>query len=188
MLIPDRMSVIIPRQTTIPTERASEYTTVHDNQTGVDIRLFQGELRDVSKNTFLDQFHLDGIPPGPAGTEGIQITFRLDRNAVLNVKAVAMGTGRESHITVKRDFARMSSLEKEEAGGQLEAEWKRSTFLRRVEPLITSAERQLSQLEGPERTKLESILERLKMALAQNDESAVDQLDKELTDVLFELQ
>lgn len=188
MQIPDRMSVIIPRQTTIPVERSEDYATMHDGQSGVVVRVFQGESRDVAKNELLDEFTLGGIPPAPAGTEGITIRFSLDTNARLDVTAQVQKTGGVATITIEKSFSRMTADDKAASRRELDQQWQHSQFYQRVEPLIASAERQLDKLEGTQREQVAGIVDRLKEALARNDEAAVEELDEQLTDILFEMQ
>lgn len=189
MLIPDRMAVHIPRQTTVPVEKTERYHTVHEGQTAVKIRVYQGESQDVSKNTLLDQIELNGIPGGPAGQEALDISFALDPNQTLTVKATIVSTGHAAEKTIAPSRARMSEEEKKSAAASLEDEWRQSAFYQRVAPLIEAAERKLASVEDPDATaKVRDVVERLKAVLKTEDESEVDRLDRELTDLLFELE
>jgi molecular chaperone DnaK len=95
-----QMSVIIPRNTTIPTRRSEIYTTAVDNQPGVDIEVFQGERPLVEGNKLLGQFHLGNIAPAPRGMPQIEVTFDIDANGIVHVTAKDKGTGKDASITL----------------------------------------------------------------------------------------
>lgn len=87
------MTNIINRNTTIPTKKSQSFSTNEDNQTGVDISIYQGERKLVKDNHLLGKFFLGGIPPAPKGVPQIQVTFELDVNGILNVSAEDTATG-----------------------------------------------------------------------------------------------
>src|SRR5437868_10916360 len=89
------MTKLIDRNTTIPTSRSQIFSTAADNQTSVEVHVLQGEREMARDNRTLGRFHLDGIPPAPRGVPQIEVTFDLDANGILNVKAQDKGTGRE---------------------------------------------------------------------------------------------
>jgi molecular chaperone DnaK len=91
---------IIERNTTIPTSRTKVYSTASDGQTTVEIVVLQGEREFARDNRTLGTFHLDGIPPAPRGVPQIEVTFDIDANGILNVKAKELGTGREQSVTI----------------------------------------------------------------------------------------
>jgi molecular chaperone DnaK len=95
-----QMSVIIPRNTTIPTRRSEIYTTAVDNQPGVDIEVFQGERPLVEGNKLLGRFHLGDIPPAPRGLPQIEVTFDIDANGIVHVTAKDKGTGKDASISL----------------------------------------------------------------------------------------
>ncbi len=95
-----RMTVMIPRNTTVPVRKSEIYTTAEDSQTAVDIKVYQGERPMAGYNMLLGQFRLDGIPPAPRGIPQVEVTFDIDANGILNVNAKDKATGREQRITI----------------------------------------------------------------------------------------
>ncbi len=91
---------LIERNTTIPTKRSQVFSTAEDNQTSVDIRVFQGEREFARDNKLLGQFRLDGIPAAPRGMPQIEVTFDIDANGIVHVTAKDKGTGKEHRITI----------------------------------------------------------------------------------------
>ena len=188
MLMRNRMSVHIPRQTTIPVEETERYATVVDGQEAVRVKIYQGESNEVEENALLDEVVLPDIPPAPAGEEAVEVSFKLDKNACLHVTATVVSTGNSVSAEVESSAARMTDDERSQAQEELENEWKRSQFFHRVEPILNKAQRKRRQVEGSEREQLDRIVSELKEALAEEDEAAVDRLDRELTDLLFEME
>jgi molecular chaperone DnaK len=94
------MTKLIERNTTIPTSRSQVFSTAADSQTSVEVHVLQGEREMARDNRTLGRFHLDGIPPAPRGMPQIEVTFDLDANGILNVKAQDKGTGREQSVTI----------------------------------------------------------------------------------------
>ena len=94
------MTVMIPRNTTIPTKKSEIYSTAADNQTSVEIHVLQGERPMVNGNRSLGRFNLEGIPPASRGVPQIEVTFDIDANGILNVSAVDKATGKEQKITI----------------------------------------------------------------------------------------
>ncbi len=105
-----RMTVLIPRNTTVPVRKSEIFTTAEDNQTAVDIKVYQGERPMAADNMLLGQFRLDGIPPAPRGVPQIEVTYDIDANGILNVSARDKATGREQKITITAS----TNLSKEE--------------------------------------------------------------------------
>jgi molecular chaperone DnaK len=94
------MTVLIPRNTTIPTRKSEIFTTAEDGQTTVEIHVLQGERPMASGNRTLGRFHLVGIPPAPRGVPQIEVSFDIDANGILNVSAKDMATGKAQTITI----------------------------------------------------------------------------------------
>src|SRR6056297_856603 len=92
---------LIEKNTTIPTEESKVFTTAADNQTSVNVRVFQGEREIANENELLGEFHLTGIPPAPAGTPQIEVSFSIDENGIVNVSAEDKGSGNSEEITIE---------------------------------------------------------------------------------------
>jgi len=104
-------TVLIPRNTTIPTRKSETFSTASDSQTSVEIHVLQGERPVASGNRSLGKFHLVGIPPAPRGVPQIEVTFDIDANGILNVSAKDTATNKEQKITITAS----TGLSKEEA-------------------------------------------------------------------------
>ena len=94
------MTVMIPRNTTIPTRKEETYSTAEDNQTKVEIHVLQGERAEARYNRTLGRFHLDGIPPSPRGMPKVKVTFDIDANGILSVTAKDEATGKDQRVTI----------------------------------------------------------------------------------------
>jgi molecular chaperone DnaK len=105
------MTVLIPRNTTIPTRKSEVFSTAADNQPSVEIHVLQGERKMAPDNRTLGKFHLMGIPPSPRGLPQIEVTFDIDANGILNVSAKDRATNKEQKITITAS----TGLSKEEA-------------------------------------------------------------------------
>ena len=103
---------LIERNTTIPTKESKVFTTAADGQTAVDIHVLQGERTMAVDNRTLGRFQLTGIPPAPRGVPQVEVTFDIDANGIVNVKAKDKGTGKEQEITIRESGA-LSSEEKD---------------------------------------------------------------------------
>jgi molecular chaperone DnaK len=123
---------LIPRNTTIPTAKSQVFSTAADSQPGVEIHVLQGERPMANDNRTLGRFMLDGILPAPRGVPQIEVTFDIDANGILNVRAQDKGTGKEQKITITAS----SGLSKDEVNKmQKEAELHASEDVKRREDI-----------------------------------------------------
>lgn len=175
---------IIKRNTTIPVTEKKLYYTVIDNQRRVMIEVYQGEDRQVKNNTFLGEFILDDIPPAPAGKESIEVQFSYDINGILDVDAIITSTGKKGNIRIDTTKVEM----KEEM--DIEEEWKKSKYARRVRALIRKAEKKMYELNDGdfEKEEIEDLLHDLKTALANDNEAMAKHFEEELVELLYDME
>jgi molecular chaperone DnaK len=173
------MTVLIPRNTTIPTRKGETFSTAADGQTRVEIHVLQGERPLVSENKSLGRFVLDGIPPAPRGTPQIEVSFDIDANGILNVSARDKASGRAQQITIQSS----SGLSKEEIDRMVrEAESHAEEDRRRREEAearnladstVYSAERTLrdygDRVSPDQRGSIESKIEAARTAMNRDD-------------------
>jgi molecular chaperone DnaK len=189
------MTKIIPRNTTIPTKKSEVFSTAADGQTNVEIHVLQGEREMSSDNKSLGTFRLDGIPPAPRGIPQIEVTFDIDANGILNVRAKDKGTGKEQSISITG----ASTLPKDEVDRMVnEAERNANTDKERREKIdlknqadsmAYQAEKQISELgdkvPAAEKTKVEGLAKDLRDAIAQEDFDKIKSLMTELQQALY---
>jgi len=170
-------TILIPRNTTIPTRKSEIFSTASDNQTSVEVHVLQGERPMAADNRTLGKFHLVGIPPAPRGIPQIEVTFDIDANGIVNVSAKDMGTGREQKITITAS----SGLSKDEIDKMMrEAESHSAEDVKRREEiearnrldgLVYQIEKTFSEnkekLDGATQTQVETAIADSKKALEE---------------------
>src|SRR6056297_810866 len=163
---------LIEKNTTIPTEESKIFTTAAANQTSVQIRVFQGEREIADENELLGEFHLTGIPPAPAGTPQIEVSFSIDENGIVNVSAEDKGSGTTEEITIEGG-AGLSDEQIEQM--QEEAE--------------KHAEEDQQKRQGIEaRNTAEATIQRAETLLEENDEQDDDDLRADIEDAIEDLE
>jgi molecular chaperone DnaK len=145
---------LIDRNTTIPTSKSQVFSTAADNQTAVDIHVLQGERSMASANKTLGRFQLTDIPPAPRGIPQIEVTFDIDKNGIVNVRAKDLGTNKEQQITIKsstglsdEEIDRM--VREAEENAEADKKLKEEVELRNeADQLVFTTEKTLKDLEG----------------------------------------
>lgn len=170
---------LIDRNTTIPTSKSQVFSTAADNQTAVDIHVLQGERSMASANKTLGRFQLTDIPPAPRGVPQVEVSFDIDKNGIVNVRAKDLGTNKEQQITIKSstglsddEIDRM--VREAEENAEADKKLKEEVELRNeADQLVFTAEKTLKDLEGKvdeeEVKKAEEAKDELKAAIEKGE-------------------
>lgn len=185
---------LIERNTTIPTSKSQVFSTAADTQTQVEINVLQGEREFAQDNKSLGRFVLDGIAPAPRGVPQIEVTFNIDANGIVNVKAADKGTGKEQHITIQNS-GNLSEDEvkrmQQEAEVNAEADKKRKELVEsrnHLDSLVYTAEKTLKdagdKAKAGDKTALEEAVTAAKAQLESDDKDLLEKEGQKLSEAM----
>jgi molecular chaperone DnaK len=185
---------LIERNTTIPTSKSQTFSTAADNQPSVDIHVLQGEREMAQYNKTLGRFQLTDIPPAPRGTPQIEVSFDIDKNGIVNVRAKDLGTNKEQSITIKSSSGlsddEIENMVKDAEANAEEDKKRREEVETRNEAdqLVFTTEKTLKDLEGQveeeEVTKANEAKDKVKAALEKDDIEEIRTAKDELQEVV----
>jgi molecular chaperone DnaK len=188
---------LVEKNTTIPTRKSQIFSTAADNQPSVEIHILQGEREMAVYNKTLGRFILDGIPPAPRGIPQIEVTFNIDANGILNVKAKDLGTGKEQSITIeKTDTLSKEEIDRmvKEAEEHAEEDKKKKEEVEirnNADAMIYSTEKAISEvgdkLDEEKLEKTKKAVEEVKESLKGDDIELIKKSTEELAKASQEL-
>lgn len=190
-------TVIIERNTTIPTKKSQIFSTAADNQTSVEVHVLQGEREFAKDNKTLGMFHLDGIMPARRGVPQIEVTFDIDANGIVHVSAKDLGTGKEQHISITAS-SNMSKEDIDKAVKEAEQFAEEDKKKREAVDIRNNADQMVYQTEkllsengdkfsDDDKHALNTKLDALKEALKGENTDAIKSAEEDLTNKFYEV-
>ncbi len=191
------MTVMIPRNTTIPTQKKEIYSTASDSQTTVEIHVLQGERAEARYNRTLGKFHLEGIPPAPRGMPKIEVTFDIDANGILSVTAKDTASGKDQKITITASSGLseddINKMVNDAAAHEAEDKKRRDEIERRnkLDNLCYTLEKQITEnkdkLEASDVSALEGLIKEGREAVEKQDDDKIQDVLERLEKQAHEL-
>ena len=190
-------TVIIERNTTIPTKKSQIFSTAADNQTSVEVHVLQGEREFAKDNKTLGMFHLDGIMPARRGVPQIEVTFDIDSNGIVHVSAKDLGTGKEQHISItassnmSKDDIDKAVKEAEQFAAEDKKKREAVDLRNNADQMVYQTEKLLSEngdkFSDDDKSALNTKLDALKEALKGDSTDAIKSAEEDLTNKFYEV-
>jgi molecular chaperone DnaK len=200
-IMPGFFSVIIPRNSVVPVSRSEVYSTMSNNQTTVEIEIFQGENQVAEENVPLGSYKVEGLPPGSAGSIQIEVHFDFDLNGILTVTTTEKGKGQQGKLVVNHSgIQKLSSHDLKQARADLDALFEADETITvsatsdqdeatpsdpELAALIDRSQQVMETLEADQAEELRDLLDQLETAIAEGQTETIANLQEELSDFLY---